>query len=394
MKNLKIIAFLGFLFLAFSCSQNDTSQSIQPKVKIDLVSTELAISIANSTELQRDLFQSSQTSSSFSRKSVSDFFSVGDKVPSFYVINYTEGGFLILSADRKHLPILAYSSDNNFENKDVPIVLSDWILRTNEEISATRLGILKIADAERDWQNLVNQIDAVQNPAARVVPDPNDCGSWIRFTKGPLLSTTWGQNCGYNSYCPSFSDGPCGRAVTGCVATAMAQLMKYWNYPPGYNWNSMTLTSGNLDVARLMADAGGSVGMEYGATSSGAYHDRVTPSLRGTFGYSSGANTDYTYASVVQNEIDNSRPVILTGFNTRTDAFLGLGIFYNYSTGHEWVCDGYEIYGNNCEAYTYLHMNWGWSGSANGNYFISNWTIPHINFNFQYAREVVLNLHP
>lgn len=122
---------------------------------------------------------------------------------------------MILSADKKHLPILAYSSDNSFENKDVPIALSDWILRTNEEVSATRLGILKIEDAERDWQNLVNQIDAVQNPAARVVPDPNDCGSWIRFTKGLLLSTTWGQDCGYNTYCPSFSNGPCGYALAG-----------------------------------------------------------------------------------------------------------------------------------------------------------------------------------
>lgn len=114
---------------------------------------------------------------------------------------------------------------------------------------------------------------------------------------GPLISTTWDQGCYYNAYCPpTSSGGACGRVWTGCNATAMAQIFKYYNYPTSgmsyhcnanapshcidfstqtYNYAAMpnSLSSHNEEVAKLMYHIGIAVDMQWSGTNSTSYFE-------------------------------------------------------------------------------------------------------------------------
>ncbi len=205
----------------------------------------------------------------------------------------------------------------------------------------------------------------------------------------PLLTTTWNQSPYYNDYCP-------GGSVTGCVATAMAQIMKYWNYPatgtgsysysdPPYgtlsfnfdstiNWSVMpnslsssTPTNETDAVAILMYQLGVSVAMEYSPSGSGAYvlqtEDPGGPcaqySYVNYFGYNSSTlqglvQANYTtgsWDSIINVELDNSRPVEYVGFGA--------------DGGHTWVVDGYNSSG-------LYDMNWGWGGLDDGYYALND----------------------
>lgn len=194
----------------------------------------------------------------------------------------------------------------------------------------------------------------------------------------PLMTTKWNQSPYYNALCPANS-------VTGCVATAMAQIMKYWNYPAKgtgfhsynhptygtlsanfggttYQWSSMpnTVNSANNAVATLMYHCGVSVNMDYSPQSSGAYviQDSPTPqacseyALKTYFGYRSTLqgvqrnNYNQTqWINLLKIELNAGRPVLYAGFGS--------------GGGHAFVCDGYD---NN----NFFHFNWGWGGSSDG----------------------------
>lgn len=229
----------------------------------------------------------------------------------------------------------------------------------------------------------------------------------------PLIKTVWDQNAydyinypsttsgisgSYNGYCPmSYVSYP-QRTLTGCVATAMAQIMKFWNYPArgngyhsytpsnkdfgtqvvdfsttAYQWNlmpdSLTLNSTAAQtnaVATLMYHCGVAVNMDYRlssgagsiATMYGAYPS-AQYALMNNFGYSNvvyytrtGNFTDPQWINLLETEISAGRPVMYDGHDTAK------------SYGHCFVADGYD-------ANNYIHFNWGWSGYCNG-YFQIN----------------------
>jgi len=228
---------------------------------------------------------------------------------------------------------------------------------------------------------------------------------------GPLLSTTWGQGCGYNTYCPMDFTGPCDHTVTGCVATAMGQVMKYWNHPiqgngwygytdPNYGyqyavfgttnflWGNMPNNSGNLDVALLLACCGVSVEMHYGPGCNGcpgssAYTSKVDDALENYFNYKPSAQyksktsqiTWEQWRNILYNELNNSRPMVYRGDNGQPQP--------NYS-GHAFVCDGYNG--------TQFSFNWGWSGSSNGFYSLSALTPG--NSNYTNGQAAVIGIEP
>ena len=90
-----------------------------------------------------------------------------------------------------------------------------------------------------EWKKLMEEsgINTYNSKLKVIDPDPPpDCEDHTYYTRGPLLGTRWGQGCGYNSYCPYNPESPyCFRCPTGCVATAMAQVMRYWQYPTYYS---------------------------------------------------------------------------------------------------------------------------------------------------------------
>jgi len=210
------------------------------------------------------------------------------------------------------------------------------------------------------------------------------------------MTTRWNQDCTYNEQCPDKDcEDVCSsneNAWTGCVATAIAQVLRYWAHPSShqYVYSTMPNNSGNGEVQRMMKDVGESVDMDYGCDASSAYGSETPGSFKNTFGYSSATRDSYgpgSYQTVVQN-IDGNKPVVLEGCRTRKNWVL----FYTYSNCHEWVCDGYERYQNNCYTRLKFHMNWGWGGTFNGWYYYNSWS-PGTR-NYQYAQDFTHNIHP
>ena len=295
---------------------------------------------------------------------------------SLFIFNNTAGkGFVIMAADDCATPILGYSYENNFDEGELPPHVKAWLdgyALQIEEAAAMKLSATD--EIRNDWECLRK---------GKTLPIKSE------KTVEPLVQTRWSQSPYYNDQCP-YDSCAHERAVTGCVATAMAQVMKYWSYPERgygnhsyvpsshpeygtlyadfsavtYQWSSMpnSVNSANNAVATLMYHCGVSVEMMYGVSSEGgsaAYiidYGSGNPSaevaLKTYFDYKSTMHgvkkSDYSDAQWIQllkNELDNSRPMVYGGFSN--------------SGGHAFVCDGYN-------ASDYFHYNWGWAGSYDG----------------------------
>ncbi len=287
---------------------------------------------------------------------------------NFYVFA-DANSFVIVSADDCVQPILAYSTNNTFDMARLPENASDWLRGYDEQIEvAIELADLPSHDIAEKWSVLKN---GKQMSSMRATP-----------VVGPLLSTTWDQTSPYNNLCPSGT-------YTGCVATAMAQIMKFWNYPEhgvgshsyshptygtlradfgstSYEWSNMTNNyspsssdAAKTAVATLMYHCGVSVNMNYGTDGSGAVTAYVADALKNYFNYDksiyytlrANVNDDVEWVNMLKNSLDNGRPLQYNGRSS--------------SSGHSFVCDGYDTDGN-------FHFNWGWSGYCDGYYAINN----------------------
>ncbi len=134
---------------------------------------------------------------------------------NFYIFSFDKGGFVIVSAEDQVDPVLGYGFDGNVPDMiDNPAVKDcfDNYAQQNDTIGELRLKSAKIV---LKWYQLTNNI-FLKSGALSV---------------GPLLTSTWNQGCNYNSSCPVDAKGTCGHVWTGCTATSMAQIMKYWNFP-------------------------------------------------------------------------------------------------------------------------------------------------------------------
>jgi len=311
-----------------------------------------------------------------------------ENIPTFYVFRFVSGGFVLVAADDASIPVLGYSFDN-----DMPEVIDnpstkEWLDNYSHEISDIISKKLDNTETLKAWTGIRNGEPLA--PAKDVAP---------------LLNTKWDQGCYYNALCPAASGGQCGHVWTGCVATSMAQIMKYHNFPPQgvgqhsytdptygvqtanfgtttYNWTSMpnSVTSSNTAVATLMYHDGVSVEMAYGTSGSGAYSESVPGALLNYFNYSPDIAIKYKdnytdvedFKALLRADLDNQLPVYYSGSNA--------------TEGHAWVCDGYRLSDG------MFHFNWGWSGSSNGYYAIGNLNPGGTTFNN--GNAVIVHIHP
>lgn len=283
-----------------------------------------------------------------------------DERPAAYVFAREGAGYIIVSADDAAAPVLGYSSTSTFDPSNIPSNMQWWLGLYQQEINS-----------------ITESADDVTYSASPQAP---------RAAIDPLIKTKWNQGAPYNGMCPESVNGK--STVTGCVSTAMAQIMNYhrWplqfdadfsysytfqNYPTIYNvwseknvkfdWDNMldTYTDNATDeqkaaVATLMKACGFSVSTVYQETSSGANSALVPQALVNCFGYDDSARAvfraDYGAADweeLIYNSIANEGPVYFSGSN--------------YDVGHAFVCDGYSD--------GYFHINWGWGGISDG-YFL------------------------
>jgi hypothetical protein len=290
----------------------------------------------------------------------------------YYVFNLQKSNaYVIVAGDDACFPILAYSTESKFVDSNLPIPLQKMLGHRKAEIAYIReKGFLASSEIQQAWQNLQN---------------PTNVATRTEGTEGvnPLMTTKWNQSPYYNELCPrdsraNSSDG--FRTVTGCVATAMAQIMKFHNFPKQgqgiysynhskygrlsadfgstvYNWAAMpnSISSSNNAVATLMYHCGVSLDMNYGVSADGgssASTSQVSTSLVKYFGYANTAKyvnkssyTESNWIALLKAELNARRPMQYRGAGT--------------GGGHSFVCDGYDD--NN-----FLHFNWGWGGVADG----------------------------
>lgn len=293
--------------------------------------------------------------------------------PIYYVINYNEGGFVIVSADKRAIPILAFSETNIFPvNKEYPDGVKEIMHSYSEGIGKIRTSNTP-ADSSivKEWARLedTDAIRSKQNAIAKTKNEPVDQGCQPSQLYVALATSQWGQGWAWNSQMPQQHTFGCtgmpnGRALTGCVATAMSIVMNFHDFPNTYNWG--TMGSYQFETARLMKDAANSVNTIYMCGGSGAYSSAIVPAFINSFGYSPLASHSSYNLNIIANEILSwSRPVIIGGLQ------VGEG-------GHMWVCDGfYQYFPCNGGGYApMLYMNWGWEGLSNGFYTTSTSFVP------------------
>ena len=322
-----------------------------------------------------------------------------------YVLQNAGGeGFVILSSDDRAIPVLGYSDHGTINAADMPDNFHMWLQIYEEEIAAAVSQQLPQSEAvAAEWAALA--------AGERLAPKAVTAVS-------PLLSTTWDQGSPYNSMCPGSGWSRC---PTGCVATAMAQVMKYWSYPTKgcgshsyvcsynnqtlsadfgnttYNWSAMpnSVTSSNTAVATLMFHCGVAVEMNYSASGSGAptldpygnNYPSAEAAFKCYFGYNNnlqgrrkGNIDDSEWIDMLKAELDAGRPVMYSGFDE------------SLTDGHAFVCDGY----NNSN---YFHFNWGWSGSNDGYFAITSlnpgsggWGSSQ--YDFTYSQQALFGVEP
>ena len=281
--------------------------------------------------------------------------------PALYIFNQnTDEGFVIVSADDNAIEILGYSDEGSFDASNIPSNMQFFLEYYAERVAAA--------------QPATHKANSVRKAKAAVTP------------VSPLLGgIKWDQGTPYNDLCPMDKKT---RAYTGCVATAAAQIMRYYKWPEKgqgshtdnwtsdagksgtetvdfskttYDWANMleyysksnyNTTQANA-VATLMYHVGVSCDMQYGgdeSNGSGAYTNDMGEALVSYFSYKNTATykknqTTNQLKSLFTTELLAGRPVLMGGESS--------------DGGHEFVCDGIDEDG-------YFHINWGWGGSSNG----------------------------
>ncbi|NHN25767.1 hypothetical protein FIA58_008780 [Flavobacterium jejuense] len=400
MKKFKQTKWLAVLIVAgilFSCSNSDTNDAVDKMIAND----DFAVSKTVAEKIATDLLlvntaenltnKSLKNATIKEEKKIKSIIEVPDKdkKAAFFIINYEGGGFIILAGDKRSEPVLAFSETNEFDmnSEFFPTGLVSWLYASKENIEKIRSKNAKIdSQTEMQWENL--QKGGADVVSYKIIePEEPDCTPYT-IQKGPFLQTTWGQGCGYNSQTPSMTCGPCSHAWTGCVATAMAQVMKYHQYPTSYSWSSMPNSYGTSTTATLMKNIGTAVNMNYTCDGSGANtQNEVASSFINDFGYSTASYGGYNYQTV-KTQLGYNRPVILKGGRKS-----GWWIFGQYKDGHAWVCDGYLNYIDPCwGSMLKFNMNWGWDGTYNGWYSFNNFNPGSNTFNYQTG--MVYNIKP
>ncbi|MGB4774192.1 MAG: C10 family peptidase [Daejeonella sp.] len=333
--------------------------------------------------------------------------------PALYIINYeSNNGFLILSADKRSIPLLAYSDSENFSLKQLNPGLINWLASSIDQIEDIRYKsenkraltihsdwkkFEKTSSKEFNENTLMDVPDSCyEDPICGIVCPENQIPP---INLSPLLSTTWNQGCGYNDYCPPSSKlDYCYHMPAGCVATAMGQIMKYYQYPQLYNWNSMPNNSGSTYTSALLSSIGSYVNMSYSENGSGASDNQARQGFKDLdYTYPNrydvnNYNANYGWNNIIKSELYSQRPVILSGCREKNSYLFKLVTIYG--SCHMWVCDGMSAY-YSCDGQgmEYFHMNWGWGGANNGYYLLTSLN-PGFPHGYTYNMTMLTNIKP
>lgn len=319
----------------------------------------------------------------------------------YYAFNVKGGGWIIIAGEDRATPVLGYSDRGNLDFNRLPCTFEALLGSYKREI---------------EYLQAYQGDDLV--PAAHVT---------VVKTVGPLITSTWGQELPYYLQCPVYQGEYC---VVGCVATAMAQVMKYWQYPESCNsisrfycydigsyvpalpattfdyslmldsychwdWDNSVLVQDTYteaqaqEVAKLSRYCGQAVEMGYSPEGSGAYTSDQRDAMVNNFGFRSSAqylqksswgSNNYTTAqweAKMKTELDAGRPILYAA----NDPAAG---------GHAFICDGYDKEGM-------FHFNFGWYGTCDGWYVSTALNMTHRDgdeLHFNSGHQMVIGVQP
>lgn len=279
---------------------------------------------------------------------------------AYYVFNSADKeGFVIVSGDDRFSKVIGYCDKGEFNKDKMPPQLAYML----ENFSARVIDRKFSGETHRSWR--LTRAESAE-------------------TNEVLIPTAqWGQGYPYNALCPDMGGS---NAPAGCVATAMAIVMKHNNWPEGYDWNAMPMEikyaegespEAQPEIAKLMKDAGEAVYMQYGLEESGANMNWVGHKMQQKFHYSpecqfisSDNFPSDRWNAMIKNNLDQNHPVIYSGSGSGSHAF---------------VIDGYRD--------GEYHINWGWDGYCNG-YFALDALTPNEVQDFSKFTGMVINLVP
>lgn len=323
----------------------------------------------------------------------------------YYAFNITGGGFIIIAGEDRAVQVLGYSDKGHIDFNNLPDPLKDLL------------------------DDYKNEIEFLQTYKGNdLIPAPASFKA--SGTVGPFIKTEWGQEMPYCLQCPIYQGEYC---VVGCVATAMAQVMKYWQYPTSsnsiksyrsyrtnqtipslpattfdyslmldsychWNWEDSALVQDTYTdeqaqaVAKLSRYCGQAVQMGYSPEGSGAYTSDQLSAMK-TFGYSNAAlvskggnggwwSSGYTteqWENLLKTDLDAGRPILYSANDPQPNG-----------GGHAFICDGYNSSG-------YFHFNLGWFGTCNGWYKTTALQMLHRDstyLNFSNDHQIVYKLEP
>lgn len=349
----RLLLFISICTLAISAFAGDINVKKAKEIAENFVPTSYSTRAATSTEMELVYTIESEVKPTHT---------------NLYVFNKNNGGgFVIVSGeDQTTTEVLAYSTSGKFDANKLPDNAKAWLNEYSRQIDYLRSNGTNSAQKRRGTRG-----------GAIVV--------------APLLGeTTWGQGSPYNDLCPD-------KDPSGCVATAMGQIMYYHKWPQvghgshSYVWEGQTLTvnfnnskyewdkmlpyytksssaESRSAVARLVYDIGVSVNMNYGSDGSGAVSADAVEAIKTYFDYNESAKyiekTDELtnsgeWVKMLKTELNAKRPVFYSGQSS--------------DGGHAFVCDGYD-------SQDYFHFNWGWDGDGNAFYALNAMTTNNLDF--------------
>ncbi|MBD5358462.1 MAG: hypothetical protein HDR88_15995 [Bacteroides sp.] len=363
--------YLGAFLLAAAFGMN--AEYVTPEQALQRMSSHTGQKVKGMIQVNKDLLFTYQSENG---------------MPAMYVFG-TKGteGYMLLSADDAVAPLLGYADKGNFDVDNMPPQMKAWLSEYSRQVEYAR----------------EHGLPAYKAPA-------KDSREPVK----PLMSTIWNQSEPFNLYTPRIGSVA---TPTGCVATAMAQVMKYWNYPEtamgtgvitnpatgrsesmqlgaeDFQWDKMldsyneTYTDEEADaVAYLMKACGYASQMAYNTSVSGTFSLLAAKAMIDNFLYNPNIQycqrnyyTATQWDDMVYNEVSNGRPILYGAQST--------------SGGHEFVCDGYSGDG-------FYHFNWGWGGMSDGYFILDSLNPGAIGIGggagggFNYSQDILAGVQP
>lgn len=307
---------------------------------------------------------------------------------TLYYVFSADNGFAVVSADRRTQPLLAFSDEQAFSVEDMAPAAQMWLDHYADQLAELRALPYRPEDAHPAWSTARGEL----RPEAAIAP---------------FLRSNWGQGSEYNYYCPKDIKGEGGRVVTGCVATAMAQLMYHFRFPETgtgtysytdehygvqsadygnttYDFSAMCdkATSVNTAISTLMYHCGVGVDMVYGPDGSGMYNHSAANVLKNYFKFSPDTHYEFRdstvldWDSLIVSHLERTIPLYYAGWSVPD------------INGHAFICDGYQ----RVDSANYYHFNFGWDGNSNGYFYTNALNVGSSHFNL--AQELIVNAYP